>query len=224
MNEQNNKHGYQSSKKHTPTQVNNIVIENEDGFELDWDSIEENVKTSQRHKHRHHSQRHSSKGHRSSRHRSGSNGSRSGTGTDGTRLKHTVQVNEKFEKKRKPLALKIFIVLLIIILCIAIGLLISFAILRYRGEKALFTTENINIETIEGAETQNKGQTVTYNGKTYTFNPYVTSILFMGIDKEEFSLEDNIRGTGGQADPFIYWFTIHPQERLKLFPSPVILW
>lgn len=212
MNAQNNTHKSLYSKKRQPKQVDNIVIEKDDGFELDWDSIEENVKISQQHRRiRHSANRHKHNISTSDgfKHTINNNlesqcdisaNSSSNDNHIRTHLKHTIHIDEKSEKKTKSPALKILIVLIILILFIAIGLFISFALLRYKGEKALFTTESINIETIEGAETPNKGQTVTYNGKTYAFNPYITSILFMGVDKDNFSLEDNIRGTGGQAD------------------------
>lgn len=44
------------------------------------------------------------------------------------------------------------------------------------------------------------GRTVEYKGKTYLFNEDVTSILCMGVDKLELGLEDDMVGTGGQAD------------------------
>lgn len=187
MNQQDNEQTIRpSAKKHQPKQVEDIVIENEQGFQLDWNSIEENVKRSRRHKHRRH--RHSS------RHSSP-------TSTDsGTRLKHTVHIDEKAEKKKKPLIAKILIGLLLLFLCVGLGITIAFLVLRYQGEKELFNNQNLNIQTIEGAQSQDGGQTILYKDKKYTFNPYVTSILFMGIDKEELSLEDNVRGTGGQAD------------------------
>lgn len=49
-------------------------------------------------------------------------------------------------------------------------------------------------------QTNQDGKIVFYNGKTYRFNETVTSILCMGVDKEELVLENNTIGTAGQAD------------------------
>lgn len=190
MNKQNNE-ALSSSEKRNPTQVENIVIETGDGFDVDWASIEENVQQSQRHKY--HSRKKVS--------------SSPVPDINGLKLKHTVKVSEQKErKKKKSLGFKIFIGILLFILCIVLGILMTFAIMRYRGRLALMNDQNLNITSIEEAETKDNGKTVLYNGETYTFNPYITSILFMGVDKEEMELEDNIIGTGGQADA-IYLLT-----------------
>lgn len=49
-------------------------------------------------------------------------------------------------------------------------------------------------------QTNEDGKVVFYNGKTYRFNENITSILCMGIDKEELALENDVIGTAGQAD------------------------
>lgn len=197
MSEQNNELSTSGSKKHKPTQVDNIIIENKSGFDVDWDSIESNVKSSEKRKqHRHHKTEHG-------RHSSGEKAASSSEEKDntyGTHLKHTVTITEKHEKKKKHTFLKIMIGILIFILFLMICLLIAFFILRYQGKQALLDNGELNIQTIDEADSKNNGQTIIYNGKTYLYNPYVTSILFMGVDKENLELEDDIVGTGGQAD------------------------
>jgi len=183
------------SRKRAPVQVDDIVIEDSDSFELDWNSIEDNMRDSmlsrrKRHKHRR-SRRHSSV-----------------HSENGTKLRHTVHVDESKhkKKKKKKRILKVLLIIFLIIALIALALLITFVILRDQGKRALFNYDNINITTIDNAEAIDNGQTIIYNDVTYTFNPYVTSILFMGVDKEQLELEDNIVGTGGQADA-IYLLT-----------------
>ncbi|MBE5958114.1 MAG: LytR family transcriptional regulator [Lachnospiraceae bacterium] len=182
MSEQNN-----HRRHHVPKQVEDIVLENENGFDIDWDSIEQNVETSRRRKH---SRRHSS---------SAKNKTPSNDNASVTSLKHSVSVTSEHKKKKIGIK-KILFIILSVILAIIIGLAIAFALLRYSGKKKLFDNKNLNIQTIDDASTDNRGKTVVYNGKTYEFNPYVTSILFIGVDKESLDLVDNVIGTAGQAD------------------------
>ena len=44
------------------------------------------------------------------------------------------------------------------------------------------------------------GNYILYNGHTYRYKDTMTSILFMGIDKEELGTVNDVVGTGGQAD------------------------
>lgn len=191
MNSKNNKHDNAAVKS-----GEDFVIEKEDGFDIDWNSIEQDIHKHRRHRHHHHKQLPAD--------------SERNSGNDkqvGTKLKHTVNIVETVDhKKKKPLWLKIILALVIFFLCLVIGVTIAFFIIRYQGQQQLLSRNDINIDTIDGATTDNNGQTISYNGKTYKFNPYVTSILFMGIDKEELKLEDNLVGTGGQADA-IYLLT-----------------
>lgn len=192
MNQQND-NSSPSSNKRTPTQVKDIVIEKDNGFDVDWDSIEENVQQSKRHRHR-----------RKTHFRRTGHSTNSATGA--TKLRHTVSVDEQDDNKKKSPIIKILIAVLILFLCIVIGVLISFFILRYRGKLALLGNQELNITSIDDAVSKDNGKTVTYKGETYTFNPYVTSVLFMGVDKEELELENNVVGTGGQSDA-IYLLT-----------------
>ncbi|MCR5837269.1 MAG: LCP family protein [Lachnospiraceae bacterium] len=201
MSEQN-----KSRRKHIPKQVADIVVENEDGFDIDWDSIENNVEHAnrvRRSKHRHRmssSLQSDSIGYPTT----GSNGDdKDNSSKSGTVLNHSVKIDndKKSKKKSKGItAKKVLLIILAVILSIIIGLIIAFSILRKTGMKKLFDYNNLNIQTIDDATTDNRGKTIVYNGKTYDFNPYVTSILFIGVDKETLDLVDNTVGTGGQAD------------------------
>lgn len=190
----------QQPNKRQPIQVQDIVIEKENGFDVDWDSIEKNVEQSRRHKHKH-------------RHHSTPTASDNGA----TRLKHTVTVDESAEKKKgKSPVVKVLIGIFLFLLCIVIGVLITFFILRYQGKQALLNHQELNVTSIDEAVSVDDGKTIIYNGDTYTFNPYVTSILFMGVDKAELELDNGIIGTGGQADA-IYLMTYDISSgRLKM--------
>lgn len=107
-----------------------------------------------------------------------------------------------YRKRRGPLlAVLILFGLLVVLLISAVG---AYAYLNKKGEAEL--KRNKSGETIsvpEGAEQENNGQTVIYNGKTYAYNENNINILFMGIDKNiQDTGEDNI-GENGQADALI---------------------
>lgn len=44
------------------------------------------------------------------------------------------------------------------------------------------------------------GNYIFYNGHNYRYKDSMTSILFMGVDKDELGTVKNVVGTGGQAD------------------------
>lgn len=106
--------------------------------------------------------------------------------------------------KERPWWQKLLIILawifgvLISLLLIAV---ITFFALRYAGIVKLTDYKNLDMTApvIENAQVSvtNKGHTVTYNGKEYTFNEDMTSILCIGVDKYELGVDG---GTGGQAD------------------------
>ncbi len=107
-----------------------------------------------------------------------------------------------YRKRRGPLlAVLILFGLLVVLLISAVG---AYAYLNKKGEAEL--KRNKSGETIsvpEGAEQENNGQTVIYNGKTYAYNENNINILFMGIDKNiQETGEDNI-GENGQADALV---------------------
>lgn len=46
---------------------------------------------------------------------------------------------------------------------------------------------------------------ITYDGKSYTFKPGITTILFMGIDQHDVVVENGYEGTGGRSDCLILY-------------------
>ncbi len=88
-----------------------------------------------------------------------------------------------------------------IILALLLVAVIAFFALRYAGIVKLTDYNNLDmtapvIENVNVA-VENNGQTVVYKDKKYAFNTNMTSILCIGVDKEELGVEE---GTGGQAD------------------------
>lgn len=142
---------------------------------------ESNHSHNSEHKH-HHSSHHSHHSHHSSK--SGKRNS-------------TKKRKKKWSKKKK-----IFVIILVILLFLIIALATTFLIMRHIGKNALLNTtdasltlpDDINYDDLEG-----NGKTIVYKGHTYTFNNDVASVLFMGIDHDEFK-DDAVPATAGQAD------------------------
>lgn len=171
------------------TSSNSVITdkENSNGFDVDWNSIEANCdddKHSQHHRRRHHHSHHSS-----------SHSSRSSSRSTNTK--------NKKEKKKWSLKKKIFIGILLFILCLLISFVAAFFIMQHMGRKQLLNYEELNIEVPDDVGYSDGGRTVEYNGHTYLFNRNIATILFMGIDST--SLNDG-EDTPGKADA-LYLFT-----------------
>lgn len=101
------------------------------------------------------------------------------------------------------LVLAVVLVLLLQILV----LVVAFCILSSQGKRDLLENDiapeiAITAPSIEKekVEIEEEGDIVLYAGKRYCLNKAVTSILFMGIDREELNDGENRIGNGGQAD------------------------
>lgn len=166
---------------------NNVIKDKEDslGFDVDWDTIEENYRNSQRH--RHHRHRHSSHNHEHSHnsiHSSKKTSSRKSSKTD--------------KKKKWSIKKKIIVGILLFFLCIIIGIISAFFVMNYLGKQAMLNYDNLNVSVPENADYKEGGRLVYYNGNTYEFNKNIATILFMGVDKR--NLDDQDPNRHGQAD------------------------
>ncbi len=158
--------------------------EDSQGFEVDWELVEKKY----RQKYMQESHHHHSKSRHSSHH-------------------HSVSSNSNSKKKKRKISKKkkVLIGILIFFLCLIVGLISTFFILKYLGKRALLDYDNINITVPDGVDYADNGRIVYYKGHTYQFNENIASVLFMGIDNRK--LKDNaIAGTAGQADA-LYLFT-----------------
>lgn len=111
-----------------------------------------------------------------------------------------------YKKRKRPLWQKLLIILGIILAALAALAIIAigvFFILKQVGISQLTGDEvNMTAPIIEnaGVSVDNSANTITYNGTTYVYNSNMTSILCMGVDKYELGLDEDVVGTGGQAD------------------------
>lgn len=106
----------------------------------------------------------------------------------------------KPRRKRKRLK-KVLISIGCVFLSLILLVVGTFTYLFIKGSSELIDG-NYSITAPQGVETQNDGEFVVYNGKTYQYNKNVTNILFMGVDKRELQ-KTEVQGTGGQADVIV---------------------
>lgn len=131
------------------------------------------------------------------------------------------------KKKKKPWwkrLLKILVIFLIVILSMAIIATVTFLILfkvgkgnmlNYDGFQAQFPQPGESVVTVapefettapeepttepERVLVYDDGKTVSYKGETYVLNENITTVLLIGVDREELDGE-SVRGDGGEAD------------------------
>ena len=97
---------------------------------------------------------------------------------------------KKDKKSSMSKGQKIVLSVLLVILIIIIALVLTVVIMHYLGKK----------NTMADNYGDNFKDTIVYNGVTYHYNPNITSVAFMGVDRETFGLEDELVGTAGQSD------------------------
>lgn len=107
---------------------------------------------------------------------------------------------ERRQKKKKTRKVILWILLSILILIVALAVAAGVAVgVMYNKGKVSMSNEEIKVTAPEGAEIINDGAEVHYKGKKYNFNKNLTSILVMGVDKE--NIDDvGAEGYNGQAD------------------------
>ena len=104
-------------------------------------------------------------------------------------------------KKKMKRWKKVLITIMSVILSLLIICLGAFGIMYSLGRSSLLDTSSMKL-TPPDKDTQviDNGNYILYNGHTYRYKDTMTSILFMGIDKEELGTVNDVVGTGGQAD------------------------
>lgn len=107
----------------------------------------------------------------------------------------------KPEKKKMKRWKKVLITILSVFLGLVILLVSTFGIMYSMGKSSLLDTSAMKL-TPPDKDTQiiDSGNYIIYNGHTYRYKDTMTSILFMGIDKEELGTVNDVVGTAGQAD------------------------
>lgn len=151
----------------------------------------ENKRTGRHHHHHHHSSSHSSNSHRSNLTQEEIEDMEEGF------VYHTSGKHRKNRKKRK--ALKIIGIIFAILFGIIIVALSTVLILNQVGKNQMHDYKDIDITIPENLVNdlfvEESGKTIKYEGKTYSFNEDVSTIVFMGIDRDEF-----INQGGNMAD------------------------
>ena len=113
--------------------------------------------------------------------------------------KQNSQIEQEPKKKKK--CKKIALWILGVILGIIIALIATFLILTKIGENQLLDYSDVTVEVPDIAKSEDDGKTVYYNGEKYVLNENITTILGMGIDRTDFTTQDNEEyGANGQAD------------------------
>ena len=93
-----------------------------------------------------------------------------------------------------------------VVLLLILAVVLGFFAMRQMGKKSLLnheTIDGVDISAPEGVQIEEEGKTVLYNGKKYRRNDAVTSILCMGIDREDLEEETGLTGENGQADTLV---------------------
>lgn len=110
--------------------------------------------------------------------------------------------NDKKRKKKKKTPKQIIKRVIIVLAVIIILPCVTVLGLWLAGKSSLFGGKMNMSKDLDGVKVQNKGDLVIYKGHKYQYNKNITSILFMGVDREEL---DSTEGTAkmraaGQAD------------------------
>jgi LCP family protein required for cell wall assembly len=124
----------------------------------------------------------------------------------------------KKKKTKGQIAKRVAIVLGVIIL-IPIA---AFFGLRAFGKSSLFR-KNMNMkESVDGATVENKGDLVIYKGHKYRYNDNITSILFMGVDRESINSDEEFlkKKGAGQADSIFLGAMDTSSGKLSLINVP----
>lgn len=131
------------------------------------------------------------------------------------------------KKRKKPLKkriLKVIAIVAIVLLCMAIISTATFLILFHIGRNKMLNYEEFEpqfpqpgesvmtlpteVQSTEPVEettepdrvlTYDDGKTVSYKGETYVLNENITTVLLIGVDKDELE-GGGVRGEGGEAD------------------------
>lgn len=121
--------------------------------------------------------------------------------SDGKRKSHHEKKHNRKKDRREGRSRRLLrtlgIILLVIILIAAAFVLV----MGFRGKKSAIgsTVAREEVKGPDDARLGDGGKTVVYKGNTYCYNTHISTILCIGIDKEEYN-ETGTYGKGGQAD------------------------
>ena len=98
--------------------------------------------------------------------------------------------SKKSKKSKMSKGQKAVLIVLLTILFLVLATVLTVFIMHNLGKK----------NTMADNYGDNFRDTIVYNGVTYHYNPDMTSVAFMGVDRETFGLKDDLVGTAGQSD------------------------
>ena len=99
--------------------------------------------------------------------------------------------NEKKKKAKKKKTPKQIIKRVIIVLAVIILLpCAAIAGMWALGKGSLFGGKMKMSKNVDGVKVQNQGDLVIYNGHKYQYNKDITSILFMGVDRDKINTDE----------------------------------
>ena len=98
---------------------------------------------------------------------------------------------KKAKKKKTPKQIikRVIIVLAVIILLPCAAIVGMWAL----GKGSLFGGKMKMSKNVDGVKVQNQGDLVIYNGHKYQYNKDITSILFMGVDRDKETRSRTVR-------------------------------
>lgn len=111
--------------------------------------------------------------------------------------------NEKKKKAKKKKTPKQIIKRVIIVLAVIILLpCAAIAGMWALGKGSLFGGKMKMSKNVDGVKVQNQGDLVIYNGHKYQYNKDITSILFMGVDRDKINTDEEYlkKHGAGQSD------------------------
>ncbi len=111
--------------------------------------------------------------------------------------------HRKHRKKKMKTWKKVVLIVVSVILTIAILISAVTVFLVYKGRRELFDVDlQVVVPEEISADVQDDGDSIIYEGSRYRYNHDVTTLLFLGVDKQD--LEGlNEMGTGGQSDVIV---------------------
>lgn len=106
-------------------------------------------------------------------------------------------IRERKKRKQKWTAKRI-VLTVVIALAVALVLAVAaYALSVYQSGKNMQVADDVSVEAPSTAISYTEGQTVEYNGHTYTLNKSIVSLVFMGIHVDSDEYQDS---ANGQAD------------------------
>lgn len=117
------------------------------------------------------------------------------------KIKSTVnKKKDKHKKHKMKKSKKVLITILSCILGLCLLVVGTFGFLYYSGKNGLLDKSGMSLNPPSDTKVIDNGNYIFYNGHNYRYKDSMTSILFMGVDKDELGTVKNVVGTGGQAD------------------------